>query len=218
MILIPVKDLRGAKQRLAEVLSQEQRTLLAEAMLADVVEAVVGWKDHPPASLVTSYPPAIAMARECGFEVIEDPENPGETGAIAMATQVAIEHSARETLVLPGDMPLVTSRELQAVYAAAPAEGVLLVPASDGRGSNAVLRRPADLIPLRFGNDSFVPHRKAARATGKPVVVLELEGIGLDIDTPADLAALLSVPTRSRAQELLERWQIADRLAHVQRA
>lgn len=218
MILIPVKDLRGAKQRLAEVLSQEQRTLLAEAMLADVVEAVVRWKDHPPAALVTSYPPAVALARECGFETIDDPENPGETGAIAMATQVAIGRGVRETLVLPGDMPLVTSRELETVYAAAPAEGVLLVPASDGRGSNAVLRRPAGLIPLRFGNDSFIPHREAARATGKAVVVLEMEGIGLDIDTPADLASLLSVPTRSRAQLLLERWQIADRLAHVQRA
>ncbi len=218
MILIPVKDLRGAKQRLGEVLTQEQRTLLAEAMLADVVEAVVGWKQRPPVALVTSYPAAVALAHECGFEVIEDPQNPGETGAIARATQAAIARGARETLVLPGDMPLASSRELEAVYAAAPAEGVVLVPAADGRGSNAVLRRPADLIPLRFGNDSFVPHREAARATGKPVVVLELEGIGLDIDTPADLAALLSCPIRSRAQLLLERWQISDRLNHVQRA
>ncbi len=218
MILIPVKDLRGAKQRLKEVLSQEQRTLLAEAMLTDVVEAVEGWKGRPPVALVTSYPAAIRMARACGFEIIKDPENPGETGAIAMATQIAIERGAQETLVLPGDMPLLTSAELETVYAAAPAEGAVLVPSADKRGSNAVLRRPADLIPLRFGNDSFVPHREAARATGKPVVVLELEGIGLDIDTPADLATLLSFPTRSRAQLLLEHWNIADRLTHAQRA
>ncbi len=218
MILIPVKDLRSAKQRLSAVLSQEERTLLAEAMLADVAEAVVGWKGHPPVALVTSYPPAVALARECGFEIIEDHENPGETSAIEMATRVAVARGARETLVLPGDMPLVTSSDLQAVYAAAPAEGAVLVPAADGRGSNAVLRRPADLIPLHFGNDSFVPHLAAARATGKPIMVLELEGIGLDIDTPADLAVLLSKPGRSRAQLLLERWQIADRLTHAQQA
>lgn len=218
MILIPVKDLRGAKQRLGEVLPQEQRTQLAEAMLADVVEAVVGWKQHPPVALVTSYAPAVELARQCGFEVIEEAENPGETGAIAMATRVAIERGARETFVFPGDMPLLTSGELAAVYAAAPAQGVVLVPSADHRGSNAVLRRPADLIPLRFGNDSFGPHLAAARAAGKDVVVLESEGIGLDIDTPADLAALLSLPTRSRAQLLLERWNIAERLAHAQRA
>lgn len=218
MILIPVKDLGKAKQRLGEVLSQEQRTILAEAMLADVVDAVLGWKQRPPVALVTSFPAAMKLGLECGFEIIEDRENPGETGAIAMATQVAVERGARETLVLPGDMPLLTSAELEAVYAAAPAEGVVLVPSADGRGSNAVLRRPAALMPLRFGNDSFVPHVQAARATGKQVVVLELEGIGLDIDTPADLAALLSFPTRSRAQLLLQRWKIADRLTHAQRA
>jgi 2-phospho-L-lactate guanylyltransferase len=218
MILIPVKDLRGAKQRLSDVLSQEQRTLLAEAMLADVVSAITDWKQHPPVALVTSYPPAIELARLSGFEIIRDAENGGETGAIAMATQVVTERGARETMVVPGDMPLLTAAELAEVYAAAPAEGVLLVPSSDMRGSNAVLRRPADLIPLRFGNDSFVPHREAARATGKPVVVRQVEGIGLDIDTPADLAALLSYPTRSRAQELLERWKIAERPIHAQRA
>ncbi len=218
MILIPVKDLGSAKQRLREVLSQQERTLLAEAMLTDVVEAVVGWRNHPPVALVTSYPPAAALARECGFGIIEDLENPGETGAIEMATRVAVERGARETMVLPGDMPLVTSGELEAIYAAAPNEGVVLVPSSDRRGSNTVLRRPADLIPLRFGNDSFVPHLAAARSTGKPVVLLELEGVGLDIDTPADLAALLSFPTRSRAQSLLERWKISDRLTHAQQA
>lgn len=217
MILIPVKDLRGAKQRLREVLPQEQRTLLAEAMLADVLQAVAGWQQHPPVALVTGYAPAIQLARECSFEIIEDHENRGETGAIEMATQVAIQRGARETLVLPGDMPLVTSAEVEAIYAAAPPEGIVLVPSADHRGSNAVLRRPADLIPLRFGNNSFVPHCEAARATGKPVVVLELEGIGLDIDTPADLAALLSRPPRSRAQSLLQQWNIADLLAHAQR-
>ncbi len=218
MILIPVKDLRGAKQRLSEVLSPEQRMLLAEAMMTDVAAAVIGWKQRPPVALVTSYPAAIELARECGFEVIEDREHPGETGAIAMATQVAVERGAHETLVLPGDMPLLTSGELERLYAAAPPEGVLLAPSADRRGSNAVLRRPAASIPLRFGNDSFLPHCEAARATGKPLVVLELAGVGLDIDTPADLAALLSFPTRSRAQLLLERWNIADRLTHVQRA
>ncbi len=218
MILIPVKDLGGAKQRLRELLSQQERTLLAEGMLTDVVEAVVRWKDHPPVALVTSYPSAAGLARDCGFEIIEDHENPGESGAVEMATRIAIERGARETMVLPGDLPLVTSGELEAVYAAAPNEGVVLVPSSDKRGSNTVLRRPPDLIPLRFGNDSFVPHLAAARATGKAVVVLELGGIGLDIDTPADLAVLLSFPTRSRAQHLLERWHIADRLTHAQQA
>ena len=38
--------------------------------------------------------PAVRLAREYAFEVIPDPENPGETGAIEMATQVCVERGA----------------------------------------------------------------------------------------------------------------------------
>jgi len=217
MILIPVKDLRGAKQRLSDVLPQQQRTQLAETMLQDVLSAVSAWAGHPPVALVTGYPPAVELARRQRFEVIEDHENLGESEAIAMATRIAVHRGATETLVIPADMPLIGPDELASLYAAAPREGVVFVPSRDGRGSNAVLRRPGNLIPLRFGNDSFVPHRTAAYATGKAVVVLEFPGIGLDVDTPADLAALMAEPHRSRTQSLLAQWKIEDRLAQAQR-
>jgi 2-phospho-L-lactate guanylyltransferase len=211
VILVPVKDLGRAKQRLASVLPQENRTKLAETMLEDVLDAINDWPEHPPVGIVTSYAPAIELARRLRFEVIEDRDNLGESEAIAMATRIAVQRGATETMVIPGDMPLVTAAELSAVYAAAPREGIVLVPASDGRGSNAVLRRPASLIPLHFGNDSFIPHRDAARATGKPVVILEFPGIGLDIDTPEDLGALMAAPIRSRTQALLAKWNVAGR-------
>ena len=80
------------------------------------------------------------------------------------------------TVVIPGDIPLVTSAELHSVLDAAPGEGAVFVPAYDRRGSNCVLRRPANLIPLRFGNDSFLPHCEAMRQTGKPLVILRIAG------------------------------------------
>jgi 2-phospho-L-lactate guanylyltransferase (CobY/MobA/RfbA family) len=40
MILIPVKNLANAKQRLASILDQPTRTELAQAMLFDVLHAV----------------------------------------------------------------------------------------------------------------------------------------------------------------------------------
>jgi 2-phospho-L-lactate/phosphoenolpyruvate guanylyltransferase len=65
-----------------------------------------------------------------------------------------------------------------------------------------VLRRPADLFPLRFGNDSFKPHHAAAQATGKPCVVLKLPGIAVDVDNPEDLQQLASLPGETRAQRM----------------
>ena len=53
---------------------------------------------------------------------------------------------------------------------AAPKEGAVFVPAYDRRGSNCILRRPASIIPLRFGNNSFLPHCEAMKETGKELI------------------------------------------------
>jgi 2-phospho-L-lactate/phosphoenolpyruvate guanylyltransferase len=202
VILIPVKNLSSAKQRLSEILDQPSRTQLAQAMLEDVLSSLYDWQDRPQVGIVTGDPFAVELAVKFGFEVIPDPENPGETGAIEMATRVCTKRGAKFTMVIPADIPLIEPWELEEIFKHAPQEGSVLVPAGDGRGTNAVLRRPANLFPLRFGNDSFKPHRAAAEATGKPCVVLNLPGIAVDVDNPADWQHLISLPGETRAQRL----------------
>ena len=212
MILIPVKNLSQAKQRLAGVLDQRSRTELAQAMLHDVAAAIATWTHRPACALVTSDEFAVEIARNYDFEIIADPANPGETGAIEMATRTCIERGIDFTLVIPADIPLIQASELEQIMAQAPAEGSLLVHAADGRGTNAAYRRPADLFPLRFGNDSFKPHFAAAQAAGKLCVVLQLPGIGLDVDNPADLQRLVARPGNTRSQTLIRRWGLDNQL------
>jgi 2-phospho-L-lactate guanylyltransferase len=210
MILVPVKNLSGAKQRLAAILDQPTRTELAQTMLLDVLEAVAGWRQRPEVGIVTSDPFAIKLALQFHFTVIPDNANSGETDAIETATRFCESHGVDSTLVIPGDIPLIQSSELERLIAAAPEEGSVLVPAADGRGTNAIWRRPAGLFPARFGNDSFKPHQAAAQATGKSCVVLPLPGIALDIDNPEDLRTLASTPGETRAQRLVRQWDLAD--------
>jgi 2-phospho-L-lactate/phosphoenolpyruvate guanylyltransferase len=209
MILVPVKNLKQAKQRLAPALDQAARTELAKAMLHDVLEVLSSWPSRPEVAIVSCDPFALSLANAYGFEVIADHKNSGETDAIEMATRVC-EMRAVDTLVIPADIPLVQAWELQSIVDAAPATGSVLVPAGDGRGTNAVLRRPAALFPLRFGNDSFKPHLAAAQATGKPCVVLPLPGIAVDVDNPADLKQLAELPGETRAQRLARQWDFSD--------
>jgi 2-phospho-L-lactate guanylyltransferase len=211
VILIPVKNLSAAKQRLAAVLDQPARTELAQTMLRDVVTAIAAWPRRPACALVTSDPFALELAQKYDFEIIPDPANPGETGAIEMATRLCVERGIDSTLVIPADIPLIQSSELDQVFAHAPVEGTVLAPAADGRGTNAAFRRPANLFPLRFGNDSFKPHLAAAQATGKPCIVLQLPGISVDVDNPEDLQQLLAHPGETRTQSLLRRWTLAGR-------
>lgn len=212
MILVPVKNTATAKQRLASVLDQPSRTQLAQAMLHDVLTAVHRWKNRPAVGIVTSDPYATKLAEEFRFEVIPDPDNPGETGAIEMATRICVERREESTLVIPADIPLIEPWELEEIFKRAPDCGTVLVPAGDGRGTNAAFRRPADLFPLRFGNDSFKPHHAAAQVTGKPCIVLELPGIAVDVDNPSDLQQLISLPGDTRAQKLARAWALEQRL------
>ncbi len=208
MLLIPVKSLSTAKQRLADALSQSRRSQLAAAMLRDVLSAASGVHGRIDVALVTGDAQAQHLADEFGFGVIEDTHNKSETAAIEMATVWCEQRGYDTTVVIPGDIPLITSDELNRVLDAAPGEGAVLVPSYDRRGSNCILRRPASIIPLRFGNDSFLPHCEAMRQTGRELIILELPGIGLDIDNPHELDLLRQHGGGTNAQQMLQSWSL----------
>ena len=212
MILVPVKNLGDAKQRLSPLLSPEERFALAQAMCEDVLQTLARWQSRPQVAVVTSDPFACDLAARFQFEVVAD-DNSGETSAIEMATAFCRERGAGSTLVVPADIPLIDSSELQKIVDSAPYPqgGAVLVPDAAGRGTNAAWRSPSDLFPLRFGNDSFLPHLSAAKATGLPCVVLELPGIARDVDRPEDLRELAAASGDRRSQKLVRSWNLGSR-------
>lgn len=206
ILLIPFKSLATAKQRLATALDAAQRSQLAEAMLRDVMTAASGVKDRIDVALVTGDARAEAIAKEFGFMVITDTRNESETAAIEMATEWSEKRGYDTTIVVPADIPLIAVDELHTVLDAAPVDGAVFVPAYDRRGSNCILRRPASIIPLRFGNDSFQPHCEAMKKSGKELIILEMAGIGLDIDNPHELDLLVQRDGETGSQRLLRSW------------
>lgn len=210
ILLIPFKSLTTAKQRLAEALDQQQRSQLAEAMLRDVMTAAAGVTSRIDVAIVTGDSRAQAMARDFGFLVIDDTRNDSETAAIEMATAWCEAQGYDTTIVVPADIPLIAAEELHRVLDAAPEVGAVFVPAYDRRGSNCILRRPASLIPLRFGNDSFLPHCEAMKQTGKELILIEMPGIALDIDNPHELDLLVQRDGNTHAQRLLRAWGFGE--------
>ena len=112
--------------------------------------------------------------------------------------------------MIPGDIPLIQSWELEKILQSAPAEGSVLVRAADGRGTNAIFRARPDYFPRASATTASSLTMPPPQATGKPCVVLSLPGIALDIDTPSDLRALAAAPGEARAQRLVRQWQLAD--------
>jgi 2-phospho-L-lactate guanylyltransferase len=186
---VPVKEFAGAKQRLASVLTPDQRQLFAATMLEDVLAALAA---APLDGIMvnTVDPLATELARRYGARVITQAARDGHTAAVAAMARILAEEGRAGMLTVPGDIPRVIPAEIAAVIEARrPAPSVTIVPAHDARGSNAVLCSPPLVMPLRFGDDSFLPHLAAARALGIEPTIFKLPGIGLDIDQPQDLQA-----------------------------
>jgi 2-phospho-L-lactate guanylyltransferase len=202
--VVPVKDTREAKQRLAAALPQAQRSALALAMLEDVLDALTDARGLAGIVVVTVDAAARELAQRYGAQISEEHAIESHTAAIMSAARA---HAARgeAMLTIPGDVPLATSAEIERVIAAhRRGHRFVIVPARDELGSNTILAAPADAVPLRFGDNSFFPHLAAARACSIEPAVLPLPGIGLDIDTPEDLAAFLARPSRTRTRALLD--------------
>jgi len=203
--VVPVKETKEAKQRLAGVLSSAQRQELALAMIEDVLATLAAVPQLARVLVVTIDPAAAATAARFGADVTGDGARDGHTGAVAAAARLLGEHGL---LQVPGDIPLVEPADIRELIAAHDHErrAFTIVPARDQRGSNAVLCSPAGAVPLRFGENSFFPHLAAARACGIEPKIVRLPRIALDIDTPDDLALLRTTRSRSRASALLDAW------------
>jgi len=204
--VLPVKDTAQAKRRLAGMLSGEQRRQLALAMAEDVLQALGSAAGLTGILVVTADPAAAAIAARWGARVTAAGANAGHTAAVAdAARQLAAE--GLDMLALPADIPLIEPDDIAClVETQRPPPAFTIVPARDQMGSNAVLCSPAEAVPLRFGEGSFVPHLHAAQARGIEPVVLRLPRIALDLDTPEDLALFRATPSRTRARTLLDRW------------
>jgi 2-phospho-L-lactate guanylyltransferase len=202
--VVPVKELDGAKQRLAGLLSPAERRALIEVMVGEVLGAVAGARGLAGIMVVTLDPQVTALAARLGARVVTDGARDGHTGSVMSGRQLLVREGRGGMITVPGDIPATTSAEIDAVLAAhLKAPSFTIAPAHDDLGSNAVVCSPPDAVPLRFGENSYFPHLAAARRCGIEPTIVRLPGIAMDIDHPADIAAFLRLPqsagTRTRA-------------------
>ena len=212
-VIVPVKDLSRAKERLSSLLSQEDRTSLAYAMLEDVLKALKNSKLADRRFIVTLDSKAIEIAESLGIEIIHETEQKGESASVDYASRAAMEMGAESVLVIPGDAPLITSADIDFVLSKEKDyPSIVFVPARDLYGTNAILRKPPDAIPSMFGNDSYNKHKKLADIENIPYESFENFRIGLDIDRQGDLLELLSFECDSKTFEELRKLNIIGKI------
>ncbi len=210
--IVPVKDLSKAKERLSPILSQKDRTALARAMLEDVLTAIKRSRLLDRFFVVTMDESAVEIAKNLGGEVIQEKEQKGESASVDLASVICKEIGASSVLVVPGDVPLTTTEDIDFIlerereYPSA-----ILIPSRDEMGTNAILRRPPDCFPSRFGYDSFKRHIHEAEQRKIPYEKYTIPRIALDIDEPTDLALFISHKSDTKTYKELTRIGITQK-------
>jgi 2-phospho-L-lactate guanylyltransferase len=173
-----VVPFRGSdpKRRLDGV-ADGDRYRLAEAMLADVLEAATA---IGRVFVVSSDSPRLPD----GAEHVADPRH-GQGAAVRAGLDAAGSAGAPSPfLVVNADLPCVTPRDLLALAGAVPEHGLALVPAADGT-TNAIGLSGENLFEPLYGPGSA--ERFAALAESR---VVDAPNIVDDVDTVGDLMRL----------------------------
>ena len=137
-VLVPVKDLSKANERLSSVLTQKERTRLAYTMLEDVFEAVYHCTIADKKVVVTLDQKAKERANKYGFEVINEFKQTSQSDSVDFAINICKKMGATSLLVIPGDAPLVSSNDIDYILGnEKDHSSVIMVPSRDNLGTNS---------------------------------------------------------------------------------
>ncbi len=184
--LIPVKPLRAGKSRLAAVLGAEQRAALNKHLFGRVLDATLGTFRPERIVIVTADTLLLPLMRGQHLHALED-RGDGLNAALSLGCRYAADRGARSIVVLPSDLPTVTSDDVKALIAAlGPGPRCVIAPDEQEQGTNALALAPPDPDFFRFGPDSFQAHLEAAKTGGAKPRILRRPGLANDLDTPDD--------------------------------
>jgi 2-phospho-L-lactate guanylyltransferase len=186
--IVPVKPLRRGKSRLAGALSENERADLNRLLLEHTLRTLTDLKEVEQVLVVSRDSSALAIARELGARTVQEDGAPTLNTALKRATVVAQVYASRGVLVVPADLPLLSSQDILTLLERATDPPVIVIaPDRHHKGTNALLLSPADIIEYDFGQDSFKRHCERARKAGARLEVVDLPSLGLDLDLPEDL-------------------------------
>lgn len=180
-MLVPIKPFGLAKSRLSPVCTPSERETLTRSMLRTVVEAAQNLRVALVSSATAEDVRRFALIN--GARFLPEPEGAGLDSAVASGVNQLGALGYQRVAIVHADLPL--ARDITWL---ADTDGIIVVPDRTGKGTNAV-SVPSDIgFRFSYGPGSFERHCDEARRLGfEPIVVLDPDGLSMDVDEPDDL-------------------------------
>lgn len=184
--IVPVSPLGSGKSRLATVLDERQRAVLAGQLLGQTLGVLSQFPGPNRTIVVSADRRVLRQASTLGFGALAEDQprdlNRALTAAAAVLPWVPV-------MIVPIDLPLVTAAHLRRVARRKPHDrSVIIATDHEGTGTNVMVIPNPFAVRFRYGSRSRQKHSAEAAASGYPVRIIRHPALAFDIDTPADLA------------------------------
>ncbi len=189
--IIPVKTFLQAKTRLG--LSSEQTEKICEIMLEEILGILSISPQIDKIIIVTKEKKALAIGKK--FEVIPiiDNEESGVNDAVALADKYLLENGFEASIVFPQDIPYIKTQDLDFMLKfKSDSDFVIVVPSRRFDGTNALVRKPVNLMKTHYDEDSYKIHMSTAKEVTRDVSLVFVKRIMWDVDNMEDLTFLLA--------------------------
>ena len=184
--IVPLKTIKKSKTRLS-ALPPQDRAKLTVAMLSNVLVALRKSRRISDVTVVSADKSASKIAHRHGAEFLSEGRRHGLNRALRLAIRELEQRTTGTAMIIHADLPLLTTRDVDKFLSRAQGFQIAIVPCKNGTGTNALLLRPPNAIPLVFGKGSFKTHLSLAKKARFRLRVLRIRGIQFDIDDPRDL-------------------------------
>lgn len=182
--IIPAKPFAESKKRLSPVLSNRERVLLSRNLLQHTILAAL---PIGPVVVVSRSANVRDFAAGMGANTLLE-NNHELNDAIRQGIDWAQAHGASSGLVVPLDLPLLTTVVLEKLvepsFQLSPS--IVIAPCRHRQGTNALLLTPPDVILPQFGPNSFTRHRQLAQKAAITPTIYHEPQVAFDLDTPED--------------------------------
>lgn len=192
IVVVPMKDLSDAKQRLAGAYSAKRRSELARTLFVRLIDLL---KNNFPNLVVLVMTPSdtvaeLAEARGC--VAFRETGNRGLNIAAQRAANWSKAHGFTSQLLIHADIPELCATDIHAVLRHRCTDPSVIICPSRDNGTNLLYTKSPTVIPFCFGPNSCQAHVQAAQDVRASYLQLDLPRASRDVDTPADLAEYLT--------------------------
>jgi 2-phospho-L-lactate guanylyltransferase len=199
--VVPVKSLLKSKTRLSNFFTLQERSLFTLTMLQDVLNALK--RSNVNKTVVVSSDLTVErFVENFGMTFLKETRE-GLNQALNQATKWCVRNAAKWVLVLPADVPLITSKDINQLVKLALNNSVVISPSRNG-GTNALLQTPPGVISPCFGSNSFEKHICKALAKQVRTKIYVSSNVMLDIDSEKDLEQLFKIGRQTASHRFLK--------------